>query len=219
MAAFSVCVYCGSRMGNDPAFEAAAREVGRQIGLRGWQLVYGGGSTGLMGAVADAALAHGASVIGVIPHRLVQRELGHPGLTELQVVDTMHERKHRMAMQSDAFLALPGGIGTMEEIFEIWTWRQLGYHQKPLGLLNAEGYYDDLLSFINRSRDGGFLWPDVQELLLLDTQADRLLDQLQADALRLLALTARENQEAKEAQTQTPPGTNKFGPGGVSPDI
>lgn len=216
MAAFSVCVYCGSRMGNDPAFEAAAREVGRQIGLRGWQLVYGGGSTGLMGAVADAALAHGASVIGVIPHRLVQRELGHPGLTELQVVDTMHERKHRMAMQSDAFLALPGGIGTMEEIFEVWTWRQLGYHQKPLGLLNTAGYYDDLLNFINRSRDGGFLWPDVQELLLLDTQADRLLDQLQADASRLNAQAA---QWAQEAQTQTPPGTNGIGPGGVSPDI
>ncbi|MBA4110191.1 MAG: TIGR00730 family Rossman fold protein [Leptothrix sp. (in: Bacteria)] len=216
MAAFSVCVYCGSRMGNDPAFEAAAREVGRQIGLRGWQLVYGGGSTGLMGAVADAALAHGASVIGVIPHRLVQRELGHPGLTELQVVDTMHERKHRMAMQSDAFLALPGGIGTMEEIFEVWTWRQLGYHQKPLGLLNTAGYYDDLLNFINRSRDGGFLWPDVQELLLLDTQADRLLDQLQADASRLQAMAA---QQAHEEQTQTPPGTNGIGPGGVSPDI
>jgi uncharacterized protein (TIGR00730 family) len=210
MAAFSVCVYCGSRMGNEPTFEAAAREVGRQIGLRGWQLVYGGGSTGLMGAVADAALAHGASVIGVIPHRLVQRELGHPGLTELQVVDSMHERKHQMAMQSDAFVALPGGIGTMEEIFEVWTWRQLGYHQKPLGLLNTAGYYDDLLSFIQRSRDGGFLWPDVQELLLLDTQAGRLLDQLHADALRLQNLAA---------QTQTPPGANGIGPGGVSPDI
>ncbi len=213
MAAFSVCVYCGSRTGNDPAFEAAAREVGRQIGLRGWQLVYGGGSTGLMGAVADAALAHGASVIGVIPHRLVQRELGHPGLTDLQVVDTMHERKHSMAMQSDAFLALPGGIGTMEEIFEVWTWRQLGYHQKPVGLLNTAGYYDDLLKFIDRSRDGGFLWPDVQELLLLDTQVGSLLDQLHADALRLNALAAL------EAQKQTPPGSNGIGPGGVSPDI
>ena len=210
MAAFSVCVYCGSRTGNDPAFEAAAREVGRQIGLRGWQLVYGGGSTGLMGAVADAALAHGASVIGVIPHRLVQRELGHPGLTDLQVVDTMHERKHRMAMQSDAFVALAGGIGTMEEIFEVWTWRQLGYHHKPMGLLNTAGYYDDLLKFIDRSRDAGFLWPDVQELLLLDTQAGSLLDQLQADAIKLKAL---------EAQKQTPPGAHEIGPGGVSPDI
>jgi len=210
MPDFSVCVYCGSRMGADPAHEAAAREVGRQIGSRGWQLVYGGGSTGLMGVVADATLAHGGSVIGVIPHRLVQRELGHGGVTELQVVDTMHERKHRMAMQSDAFVAIAGGIGTMEEIFEVWTWRQLGYHQKPVGLLNTSGYYDDLLRFIDRSREGGFLWPDVQELLLIDTQASDLLDRLHADALRL---------KAQAAQTETPPGTIGVGPGGVSPDI
>ncbi|RZI80851.1 MAG: TIGR00730 family Rossman fold protein [Rubrivivax sp.] len=208
MTAFSVCVYCGSRMGNDPAHEAAAREVGRLIGERGWQLVYGGGSTGLMGAVADAALAHGASVIGVIPQRLVQRELGHPGLTDLQVVDSMHERKHRMAQQSDAFIALPGGIGTMEEIFEVWTWRQLGYHQKPLGLLNTTGYYDELLRFIDRSRDGGFLWPDVQELLLVDTQASSLLDRLQADGERLKSLAP---------PTKTPPDPNGSGPGGVLP--
>lgn len=210
MADFSVCVYCGSRMGTDPAHEAAAREVGRQIGLRGWQLVYGGGSTGLMGAVADAALAHGGSVIGVIPQRLVQRELGHPGLTDLQVVDTMHERKHLMAMQSDAFVAIAGGIGTMEELFEVWTWRQLGYHHKPVGLLNTSGYYDDLLRFIGRSREGGFLWPDVQELLLVETQAGELLDRLHADASRL---------KAQAAQTETPPGANGVGPGGVSPDI
>lgn len=195
-------------MGNDPAHEAAAREVGRLIGERGWQLVYGGGSTGLMGAVADAALAHGASVIGVIPQRLVQRELGHPGLTDLQVVDSMHERKHRMAQQSDAFIALPGGIGTMEEIFEVWTWRQLGYHQKPLGLLNTTGYYDELLRFIDRSRDGGFLWPDVQELLLVDTQASSLLDRLQADGERLKSLAP---------PTKTPPDPNGSGPGGVLP--
>lgn len=209
MADFSVCVYCGSRMGTDPAFEASAREVGRQIGLRGWQLVYGGGSTGLMGAVADATLAHGGSVIGVIPERLVQRELGHPGLTDLQVVDTMHERKHQMAMQSDAFVALAGGIGTMEELFEVWTWRQLGYHHKPVGLLNTAGYYDELLRFIDRSREGGFLWPDVQELLLVDTQAGLLLDRLHADAQRLQA----------QAPMKTPPGTNGVGPGGVSPEI
>jgi uncharacterized protein (TIGR00730 family) len=209
MAAFSVCVYCGSRMGSDPAHEAAAREVGRQIGLRGWQLVYGGGSTGLMGVVADAALAHGASVTGVIPHRLVQRELGHPGLTTLHVVDSMHERKHIMAMQADGFVALPGGIGTMEEIFEVWTWRQLGYHQKPVGLLNTAGYYDELLRFIDRSREGGFLWPDVQELLLVDTEVAPLLDRLHADALRLQTL----------AKTQTPPGPDVVAPGGVLPGI
>ncbi|MDE2400440.1 MAG: TIGR00730 family Rossman fold protein [Burkholderiales bacterium] len=207
MPPFSVCVYCGSRTGSDPAHEATAREIGRQIGLRGWQLVYGGGSTGLMGAVADAALAHGASVIGVIPQRLVQKEMGHPGLTDLQVVDSMHDRKHRMAMQSDAFVALPGGIGTMEEIFEVWTWRQLGYHHKALGLLNANGYYDDLLRFIDRSRADGFLWPDVQELLLVDQDANRLLDRLHQDALRL------------QAQTITPPEAALIGPGGVSSDI
>lgn len=212
MPDFSVCVYCGSRTGTDPSHEAAAREVGKQIGLRGWQLVYGGGSTGLMGAVADATLAHGGKVVGVIPHRLVQRELGHGGVTELQVVDTMHERKHLMAMRSDAFVAIAGGIGTMEEIFEVWTWRQLGYHQKPVGLLNTAGYYDELLRFIDRSREGGFLWPDVQELLLVGTQPGDLLDRLHADALRLKALAAK-------AETETPPGTNGVGPGGVSPDI
>lgn len=198
----SLCVYCGSRNGNDPAHVAAAREVGRQIGVRGWQLVYGGGSTGLMGAVADAALAHGARVVGVIPSKLIQRELGHGGVSDLQVVDSMHERKHQMAVQSDAFIALPGGIGTMEEIFEVWTWRQLGYHRKALGLLNVAGYYDELLRFIDRSRDDGFLWPDVQELLRVDTEIPRLLDQLASDVVTLKA--------------QTPPDQAQPGTGGVA---
>lgn len=198
----SLCVYCGSRDGLDPAHLAAAREVGREIGLRGWRLVYGGGHTGLMGAVADAALAAGAEVIGIIPDRLIERELGHGGVTELQVVGSMHERKHKMAEQSDAFIALPGGIGTMEEIFEIWTWRQLGYHRKALGLLNVGGYYDDLLSFIERSEDSGFLWPDVKALLQVDTDIGRLLDSLAAEAARLKA--------------QTPPDQLP-GPGGVAP--
>ncbi|MBH1985971.1 MAG: TIGR00730 family Rossman fold protein [Burkholderiales bacterium] len=197
----SICVYCGSRNGLDPAHLAAAREVGKQIGERGWRLVYGGGSTGLMGAVADAALAHGASVIGVIPERLIQRELGHGGVTELQVVDSMHERKHKMAMQSDAFIALPGGIGTMEEIFEVWTWRQLGYHHKALGLLNVGGYYDELLGFIERSHDDGFLWPDVKALLQVDTDVSRLLDGLANESARL--------------KTQTPPDQQAAGEGGV----
>ena len=137
----SVCVYCGSRTGASPAFEAAARATGALIGRMGWQLVYGGGRAGLMGAVADAALAHGARVVGVIPESLMHRELGHTGLSELHVVQTMHERKRLMAERSDAFLALPGGIGTLEELFEVWTWRQLGYHDKPVGLLNSDGYY------------------------------------------------------------------------------
>lgn len=198
----SLCVYCGSRDGLDPAHLAAAREVGRQIGQRGWRLVYGGGHTGLMGAVADAALAAGAEVIGIIPDRLIERELGHGGVTELQVVGSMHERKHKMAEQSDAFIALPGGIGTMEEIFEVWTWRQLGYHHKALGLLNVGGYYDDLLRFIERSEDSGFLWPDVKALLQVDTDIGRLLDSVAAEAATLKA--------------QTPPD-QLAGPGGVAP--
>jgi uncharacterized protein (TIGR00730 family) len=128
----------------------------------------------------------------VIPERLIQRELGHGGVTELQVVDSMHQRKQLMAQQSDAFVALPGGIGTMEEIFEIWTWRQLGYHHKPLGLLNVAGYYDDLLRFIERSRESGFLWPDVQELLLVDDQIGRLLKRLHDAAAALKAQTPPE---------------------------
>ena len=155
-----------------------------------------------MGTVANAALEAGAPVIGVIPHRLIQRELGHGGVTELQVVDSMHERKHKMAMQSDAFIALPGGIGTMEEIFEVWTWRQLGYHNKALGLLNVSGYYDELLRFIDRSRDSGFLWPDVQELLLVDTDITALLDRIEDEFARLKA--------------QTPPDQEEPGPGGVA---
>jgi len=199
---FSLCVYCGSRDGLDPAHLAAAREVGREIGQRGWRLVYGGGHTGLMGAVADAALAAGAEVTGIIPDRLIERELGHGGVTELQIVGSMHERKQKMAEQSDAFIALPGGIGTMEEIFEIWTWRQLGYHRKALGLLNVGGYYDDLLRFIDRSEDSGFLWPDVHALLQVDTDIGRLLDGLATEAATLKA--------------QTPPD-QLAGPGGVAP--
>ena len=195
-ASYSVCVYCGSRDGIDPRHAQAARDCGRFIGAQGWGLVYGGGSTGLMGTVANAALQAGAPVIGVIPERLIQRELGHGGVTELQVVDSMHQRKQLMAQQSDAFVALPGGIGTMEEIFEIWTWRQLGYHHKPLGLLNMAGYYDDLLRFIERSRDEGFLWPDVQELLLVDDQIERLLQRLHEASIALKAQTPPELQEA-----------------------
>ena len=155
--AFSICVYCGSRPGANPAFAEAAAGVGRWIGERGGQLVYGGGRSGLMGVVADAALAAGGRVIGVIPQALVDREQAHRGCTELHVVDTMHERKRRMAERADAFLALPGGIGTMEEFFEIWTWRQLGYHGKPVGLLNVDGYYGALLQFLQTGVRAGFM--------------------------------------------------------------
>ncbi len=181
-APLSVCVYCGSRPGNDPAFAAAARETGRLIGKQGWQLVFGGGHAGLMGEVADAALAAGARVIGVIPQSLMTRELGHAGLSELHVVQTMHERKRLMAEHSDAFIALPGGIGTMEELFETWTWRQLGYHDKPIGLLNTAGYYDALLAFIDTLVASGFATLAQRELLQVDARVDTLLAQLERAA-------------------------------------
>lgn len=145
---FSVCVYCGSRPGATPEFAETARTVGHWIGSNGGQLVYGGGRSGLMGIVADATLAAGGRVVGVIPKALVDKELAHHGCTELHIVDTMHERKALMAEHADAFLAIPGGIGTMEEFFEVWTWRQLGYHDKPVGLLNQNGFYDALLQFL-----------------------------------------------------------------------
>ena len=167
--AFSICVYCGSRPGADAAFARTAAEVGRWIGERGGQLVYGGGRSGLMGVVADATLAAGGRVVGVIPRTLVEREHAHRGCTELHVVETMHERKRIMAERADAFLALPGGIGTFEEFFETWTWRQLGYHNKPVGLLNQDGYYEAMLRFIAHSVRSGFM--DDSQLRLIETGA------------------------------------------------
>lgn len=178
MTAPSLCVYCGSRQGDLPAYADAARAVGREIGRRGWQLVYGGGRAGLMGVLADAALESGATVIGVIPQSLMRRELGHDALTELHVVETMHQRKMSMAQRSNAFLALPGGIGTFEELFEVWTWHQLGYHDKPLGLLNVAGYYDKLLEFLAHSRERGFMSMAQTDLLLVGQDAPDLLNRL-----------------------------------------
>ena len=175
MSGFSICVYCGSRPGRQPAYAEAARAIGAEIGRRGWQLVYGGGRAGLMGAVADAALAAGARVIGVIPESLMGRELGHRGLAELHVVQTMHQRKTMMAERSNAFVALPGGIGTFEELFEAWTWRQLGYHDKPIGLLNVAGYYDALLGFLAHSREQGFMTAAQTDLLRVDADPSALL--------------------------------------------
>jgi uncharacterized protein (TIGR00730 family) len=171
----SICIYCGSRPGSSAAYATAARDIGTEIGRRGWQLVYGGGRAGLMGEVADAALAAGATVVGVIPQSLMERELGHRGLTQLHVVNTMHERKRLMAERSDAFVALPGGIGTFEELFEVWTWRQLGYHDKPLGLLNADGYYDGLLAFMQQAVQSGFVTGPQQTLLQVDSDPSALL--------------------------------------------
>lgn len=155
--AFSVCVYCGSRPGDNSAFTAAARAVGQWIGEHGGQLVYGGGRSGLMGVVAEATRQAGGRVVGVIPQALVDKELANRLCDELHIVQTMHERKAMMAERSDAFLALPGGIGTFEELFEVWTWRQLGYHDKPIGLLNVAGYYDALAGFLDESVARGFM--------------------------------------------------------------
>lgn len=176
--AFSVCVYCGSRPGASPAFTDAARAVGQWIGSRGGQLVYGGGCNGLMGTVAQATLDAGGRVIGVIPKALVEKEWANHNCTELHVVDTMHERKRLMAEHADTFLALPGGIGTFEEFFEVWTWRQLGYHDKPVGLLNLGGYYDALLQFLRHTVEQQFMGDWQMDLVRVDSEAARLLPDL-----------------------------------------
>lgn len=184
MSQLSVCVYCGARFGVSPAFRAAAEATGRAIGERGWRLVYGGGNVGLMGVVADAALAAGAEVVGVIPERLVGLEVGHRGLTALHVVDSMHDRKRLMAELADVFLALPGGIGTFEELFEVWTWRHLGYHDQPIGLLNVAGFYDPFLTFMQQTQAAGFIDASQQSMLTIGGEPATLLDQLAAQANR-----------------------------------
>lgn len=177
---FSVCVYCGSRPGARPAYGHLAQRLGEAIGRRGWQLVYGGGRAGLMGQVADAALAHGARVIGVIPESLMRLEVGHPSLTELHVVQTMHQRKQMMAERADVFIAMPGGIGTFEELFEVWTWRHLNYHDRPIGLLDTEGYWAPLVGFLKQSCTEGFMDGHQMDMLNVDDNIDRLLDTLLA---------------------------------------
>ena len=176
--AFSLCVYCGSRPGSNPLYEAAATEVGTWIGQHRGELVYGGGNAGLMGVVARATLAAGGTVYGVIPKALVDRECALTTCTELHVVDTMHERKAMMADRADAFLALPGGVGTFEELFEVWAWRQLGYHSKPLGLLNTADYYDALLTFMAHTVDAEFVGAWQMNLLHTDSSPARLLPML-----------------------------------------
>ena len=173
---FSVCVYCGSRLGNKPGYKALAQALGTAIGQRGWQLVYGGGRAGLMGTVADATLKAGGRVVGVIPDSLMKLEVGHAGLTELHVVDSMHSRKQLMAERSDAFIAMPGGIGTFEELFEVWTWRHLGYHNRPLGLLDTDGYWLPMMTFLQHSVAEGFMGSDQMAMLRVDDDIDRLLD-------------------------------------------
>ncbi len=177
-SSISICVYCGSRHGAQAVYTESARALGRAIGERGWQLVYGGGKVGLMGEVADAVINAGGRVVGVIPDSLMRREVGHQGLHELHVVPNMHVRKQMMAERADAFIALPGGIGTLEELYEVWTWRQLGYHDKPIALLNVDGYFDALLQFMRTSVSEGFLSQEQHDALQVDDDPVRLLQSL-----------------------------------------
>jgi uncharacterized protein (TIGR00730 family) len=175
-----VCVFCGSYAGDDTAYAESARQMGRLMARHGLGLVYGGGNVGLMGELAEAALMEGGEVIGVIPRALLEREVGLTELPDLRVVDSMHERKALMAELSDGFVALPGGIGTLEEFFEVWTWAQLGMHHKPCALLNAAGYYDDLIAFLDRMVERGFLREAHRGLVMVETEPERLLDRLEA---------------------------------------
>jgi uncharacterized protein (TIGR00730 family) len=172
----SICVFCGSNFGAKDSYAEAAGALGRAIAGRRMRLVYGGAKVGLMGTVADAALAAGGAVVGVIPEALVAREIAHDGLTETHAVKSMHERKALMADLSDGFIALPGGAGTLEETFEIWTWAQLGHHRKPVGLLNVDGFYDALIAFIDHQAAELFMRREHRDMLLVETDAERLLD-------------------------------------------
>lgn len=182
----SVCVYCGANVGADPAYAAAAAEVGRLLASSGRVLVYGGGRIGLMGVLADAALAAGGRVVGVIPQALQDKELAHGGLTELHVVTSMHERKALMADLADGFLALPGGIGTLEEFFEVWTWGQLGLHAKPYGLLDVAGFYAPLIAFVDRLVAAGFVRAEHRRMLLASPDVAGLLAAMEAHRPRYL---------------------------------
>lgn len=176
----SVCVFCGSSMGTQPAYVEGARRLGTLLAERNLSLVYGGSATGLMRVLADAALAAGGTVVGVIPRGLVEREVAHPSLSELHVVGSMHERKQKMIDLSDAFIALPGGFGTLDETAEVLSWRQLGLHSKPLGLLDVAGFYAPLLRFFDQAVDQGFIAGDQRRALIADDDPSRLLDRLVA---------------------------------------
>jgi uncharacterized protein (TIGR00730 family) len=179
-----VCVFCGSATGLREEYRNSAQELARALSGRGIALVYGGGNVGLMGILADAMLHAGGAVIGVIPRALVAREVAHRGVTELRVVDTMHQRKAMMNDLSDAFIALPGGFGTLEEFFEILTWSQLGMHDKPCGLLNVSGYFDRLLSMLDHAVEERFVRPPHRQLVIAETDADAMLRRLSASLAR-----------------------------------
>ncbi|MFJ3052363.1 MULTISPECIES: TIGR00730 family Rossman fold protein [Pseudomonas nitroreducens/multiresinivorans group] len=176
----SICVFCGASPGATPIYQEAAEALGRHLAENGIQLVYGGGAVGLMGMVANAALVAGGEVIGIIPQSLKDAEVGHSGLTRLEVVDGMHARKARMAELSDAFIALPGGLGTLEELFEVWTWGQLGYHAKPLGLLEVNGFFDPLLTFLDHLVQERFVRQPHRDMLQRAASPAELIDALAA---------------------------------------
>jgi uncharacterized protein (TIGR00730 family) len=172
----SLCVYCGSNAGRHPEYADQARAFARELVQRGLDLVYGGSSIGIMGTVADAVLAEGGRVIGVIPEALIKKELAHHHLTELHVVKSMHERKTMMVEKAEGFVALPGGVGTLEELFETWTWAQLGLHKKPCGLLNIAGYYDKLAAFLDHTVEEAFMQPQHRTMLIIERDPAALLD-------------------------------------------
>lgn len=172
----SICVFCGSSFGARDIYADAARDTGRVIAENGYRLVYGGAKVGLMGTVADAALAAGGEVVGVLPKALQNKEIGHEGLDELHLVGSMHERKALMADLSDSFIALPGGAGTLEEIFEVWTWGQLGYHQKPCGFLNIEGYYDHLIAFLDHQTGEQFTKKVMRDMVQIAETPEAMID-------------------------------------------
>ncbi len=175
----SIAIFCGSALGSEPGYKQIAEKVGQTLAKRQQTLIYGGGRSGLMGIIADSALAAGGEVIGVIPRPLVNRELAHPHITKLYVVDNMHERKTKMSELSDGFIAIPGGAGTLEEIFEQWTWAQLGIHKKPCAFLNVDGFYDDLLKFIQMTTDKGFTKPRFTEALIVSEDFEEILQKFQ----------------------------------------
>lgn len=176
-----ITVFCGSKPGKDPRYMEAAQELGTKMAVRGHHLVYGGAQVGLMGAVANAVLAGGGEVLGALPRALKKKEVAHPRLTRLEIVETMHDRKAIMSNAAQAFVALPGGPGTMEELFEVWTWRMLGYHKKPVALLNLHGYYDPLITMIERMTEQEFAWSDLTKSLIIATGIDELFDRLEQE--------------------------------------
>lgn len=182
----SICVFCGSKSGNDQQYQQSAIELGRLMAQQKITLVYGGGSVGLMGVIADAVLESGGQVIGVIPNQLATKELLHPGVTEMHVVDDMHTRKAKMSEHSDAFIALPGGFGTLEELFEVVSWVQLGIYSKPIGLLNIAGFYDPLLNMVEHCIETEFIKSKYRELIIANDTPATLIDHLQQHELPLI---------------------------------